>query len=112
MEPRELPNAKTCPNCGQALRPYDVPRSLTPGRLVLAGLLLWGAVALFLAFLWAPRAAGELYAVLGAVALVAWALLRSRQRADRAEFAQHGRYRCVQCGAHFQGDDLHQIPPP
>ena len=111
MERAGSPDAKTCPNCGNVLRPYRVPRSLTAGRFLVADLLLWVTVAFFLAYLWAPRADGELYAVLGAVALVVWALLRSRQRADRLDLAKHGRYRCEQCDLHFEGDDLRQIPP-
>ncbi len=106
-----MSEAKICPNCESALQPVGVPRSLTAARVLAADLLLWVTVALFLAFLWSPRAAGELYAVLGAVTLVVWALLRSRQRADHANFAEHGRYACAQCGLHFEGDDLRQIPP-
>lgn len=107
-----VPDERTCPNCGNALRPYAVPRSLTPSRFLAADLLLWATVALFLAFLWAPRGEGELYAVLGAVALVVWALLRSRQRADRREFAARGRYRCDQCDLDFAGEELREIAPP
>lgn len=107
-----MPSDKTCPNCGKALRPCEVPRSLTGSRVLAADLLLWSAIALFLAFVWSPRAEGELYAVLGVAALVVWALLRSRQHADRREFAEHGRYRCDACHACFVSDELRQISPP
>lgn len=102
----------TCPNCGSELRPEALPRSLTAGRLLTADLLLWVAIVLFLAFLWSPRAAGELYAVLGVLALVVWALLRSRQRVDRRDFEAHGRYRCDHCNSEFTGEDLRAMPPP
>lgn len=103
---------KTCPNCGNALQPREVPRSLTGRRFLAADLLLWATAALFLAFLWSPRAEGELYAALGAVTLVIWALLRSRQHADRSEFAERGRYRCDQCNLDFVGEELQEIQPP
>lgn len=106
-----MPEAKTCPHCEIVLQPDEVPRSLTAGRFIAADLLFWFTVALFLAFLWSPRAEGELYAFLGAVALVVWALLRSRQRADRINFSERGRYRCEQCGLQFEGDDLREVPP-
>jgi len=106
-----MPQAKTCPHCGDVLRPQEVPHSLTAGRFLAADLLLWFSAALFLAFLWSPRGEGEIYAVLGAIALVVWALLRSRQRADRLEFAERGWYRCDQCDLQFQGDDLREGPP-
>lgn len=105
-----MPEAKTCPHCGDALQPQEVPRSLSAGRYLAANMLLWFTAALFLAFLWSPRAEGEIYAILGAVALVVWALLRSRQRADRLAFAERGRYRCDQCGLQFEGDDLREGP--
>jgi hypothetical protein len=103
-------DAKTCPNCEGPLRPSDVPRSLAAGRMLAVDLLLWATVALFLAFLWSPRADGEIYAALGAVALVVWALARSRQRADRLAFEEHGRYQCERCGLHYEGDELRPIP--
>jgi len=106
-----LPQERTCPNCGNPLRPHAVPRSLSRVRFLAADLLLWTTVALFLAFLWSPRAEGEVYAVLGAVALVVWALLRSRQHADRRDFAERGRYRCDHCNLEFVGEELRELPP-
>ncbi|NJN39774.1 MAG: hypothetical protein HC807_01410 [Gammaproteobacteria bacterium] len=103
--------AKTCPHCGDVLQAQEVPRSLIAGRVLAADLLLWFTAALFLAFLWSPRAEGEGYAILGSVALIAWALLRSRQRADSLEFAVSGKYRCEQCDLQFEGDDLRERPP-
>lgn len=106
------PDEKICPDCGSVLRPYGIPRSLTPFRVVAVDLLFWTTLALFLAYLLSPRGDGELYATLGAAGLVIWAILRSRQRADRLEFAERGRYRCAQCGLHFEGDNLRPSPPP
>lgn len=105
-------DAKPCPNCGSALRPVAIPRSLTAVRLLAVDLLLWATVTLFLAYLWSPRADGELYAALGSAGLVVWALLRSRQRADSLELAEHGQYRCEQCDRYFEGGELREIPPP
>jgi hypothetical protein len=107
-----MPEAKTCPECGNILQPGEVPRSLTPVRLLATDLLLWATVALFLAFLWSPRADGEIYAALGAAALVVWALLRARQRADLAVLAESGRHECARCGLQFVGDDLRRVSPP
>jgi hypothetical protein len=103
--------AKTCPHCGDDLQALEVPRSLTAGRVLAADLLLWFTAALFLAFLWSPRADGEVYAALAAVALIVWALLRSRQRTDSLNFAERGKYRCEQCDLQFEGDDLREVPP-
>jgi len=105
------PGEKICPDCGSVLRPHEFPRSLTGVRVLAVDLLFWATVALFLAYLSSPRADGELYAVLGACGLVAWASLRSRQRADRLEFAERGRYQCERCGQRFEGEDLRPIPP-
>ncbi len=107
-----MPEAKTCPECGNNLQAGEVPRSLTPVRLLATDLLLWATVSLFLAFLWSPRADGEIYAALGAVALVVWALLRARQRADLAQYVESGRRFCERCGLQFLGDELRQVPPP
>ncbi|MGB8435422.1 MAG: hypothetical protein WCE38_14280 [Burkholderiales bacterium] len=107
-----MPEAKTCPECGNILQLGAVPRSLTAGRLLATDLLLWTTVSLFLAFLWSPRADGEIYAALGAVALVVWALVRARQRADLAALAASGQHSCERCGLRFVGDDLRRIAPP
>ena len=107
-----MPEAKTCPECGNILQLADVPRSLTAGRLLATDLLLWATVSLFLAFLWSPRADGEIYAALGAAALVVWALVRARQRSDLATLAERGRHACERCGLEFVGDDLRRVPPP
>jgi hypothetical protein len=99
-------DGKLCPNCGYDLVPDDVPRSLRAGRVIVADLLFWATVALFLTFVGSPRGEGELYAALGSIALVVWAVMRSRQRADRRELAERGRYRCMHCGMHFEGEAL------
>ena len=107
-----IPEAKICPECGNVLQLRDVPRSLTAVRLLATDLLLWATVALFLAFLWSPRADGEIYAALGAAGLVVWALVRARQRADLVALAESGRHECERCGLQFEGDDLRRVPPP
>lgn len=106
-----MSDAKTCPHCGDVLQAHEVPRSLTAGRVLVADLLLWITAALILAFLWSPRGDGEVYAFLGTLALIVWALLRSRQRADSLEFSKHGKYRCEQCNLEFTGDELREGPP-
>jgi hypothetical protein len=107
-----MPDAKTCPECGNVLQIREVPGSLTAVRLLATDLLLWATVALFLAFLWSPRADGEIYAALSAAALVVWALARARQRADLVVLAERGRHECERCGLQFVGDDLRRVPPP
>ena len=109
MEPTSTPGAKSCPDCGGALQPYGAPRSLSAARILATDLLLWVTAVFFFAYLWSPRHEGELYAILAALTLVVWTLMRTRQRADRAHFATHGRYHCAQCGRHFEGDELRQL---
>lgn len=109
MEQADPHGAKSCPDCGADLQPYDAPRSLSAARVLATDLLLWAIAVFVLAFLWSPRGEGELYAVLAALALVVWTLMRTRQRADRLHFAAHGRYRCVQCDRHFEGDELRRL---
>lgn len=94
------------------MRPDEAPQSLRTARVLTVDLLFWATVTLLITYLLSPRGSGELYAVLGAAGLVVWALLRSRQRADRLELAERGRYRCDQCGLHFEGGDLRPTPPP
>jgi hypothetical protein len=110
MERSGLSDGKHCPNCGHALVPEGVPHSLRAGRIVATDLLFWVTVALFLTFLASPRGAGELYAALGSIGLVVWTVMRSRQRADRREFAECGHYRCTHCGMHFEGEALRPRP--
>jgi len=109
MEQASPPGVKSCPDCGSDLQPYDTPRSLSAVCILATDLLLWATAALLLAFLWSPRADGELYAILAALTLVVWTLMRTRQRADHQDFAAHGRYRCTQCDQRFEGDDLRRI---
>jgi predicted RNA-binding Zn-ribbon protein involved in translation (DUF1610 family) len=111
MERTGLSEGKRCPNCGNDLVPDEIPHSLRAGRVVVTDLLFWVMVALFLTFLGSPRGAGELYAALGSIALVVWAVMRSRQRADRRELAERGHYRCLNCGMHFEGEVLRRNPP-
>jgi predicted RNA-binding Zn-ribbon protein involved in translation (DUF1610 family) len=110
MERPGLSGGKRCPNCGNDLVPDEAPRSLRASRIVATDLLFWVMVALFLTFLGSPRGEGELYAALGSIVLVVWAVMRSRQQADRRQFVEHGRYRCMQCGMRFDGDALRSRP--
>jgi len=99
--------AKPCPACGFLLRhedPYD--RSFDAQRFVGVEILLWVAVALLLAWLWAPSGVGELYGVLAFVALAAWLRLRSRQHAQGEALLARRRYLCAQCGRRYSGADL------
>ena len=109
MEQASPRGVRSCPDCGGDLQPYGAPRSLSAARVLATDLLLWATAALILAFLWSPRGEGELYAILGTLALVVWTLMRTRQRADRLHFAAHGRYHCAQCDRHFEGDELRRL---
>jgi len=104
-------DAKGCPKCGVILRPYLVPDRSTVGRHMLAVLLFWTALALWFAWLRAPRGDGELYAFLGTIGTIAWVHLFARQRADRKAGIDRQRYYCEQCGRHFEGrgDELQEI---
>jgi hypothetical protein len=53
---------------------------MTPGRLVALRLVLWVAVVLVFAALWAPGETREPYWFLAALAFGAWWLLRARWR--------------------------------
>lgn len=100
-------DAKLCPACGFLLR-YDDPAdpSFSPLRYVLVELLLWAALTLFLAFLWASAETRELYAALALAALAAWFFLRPRQRASGAALLARRRYHCAQCRRDFAARDL------
>jgi len=99
--------AKSCPECGFLLRyedPYD--RSFDARRFVGVEILLWVAVALLLAWLWAPAGMGELYGVLAFAALAAWLWLRPRQRALGEALLARRQYLCAQCCRRYAGADL------
>ena len=99
--------AKTCPECGFLLRHEDPrDRSFDARRFVGVEILLWVAVALLLAWLWAPSGMGELYGVLAFVALAAWFRLRPRQHAQGAALLERRQYACAQCGRRYTGADL------
>jgi len=102
-----MQDAKHCPTCGFLLRCEDPP---APGfsavRFVAVELLLWAALALFLAFLFAAPDRGEFYAILGIIALAAWIYLRPRQRAHGAALLARRRYHCAQCRRDFTAQDL------
>jgi Flp pilus assembly protein TadB len=100
-------DAKTCPVCGFLLRHEDpADASFSPVRYVAVDLLLWVAVALFLACLWAPPEVNEGFAFLAFAALCAWLWQRPRQRAEAAALLQRRRYRCAQCKRDFRAGDL------
>ena len=102
-----MQDAKLCPTCGFLLRYEDPP---DPGfsalRFVAVEMLLWAALALFLAFLFASPDTGEFYAILGIIALAAWIYLRPRQRARGAALLARRRYHCAQCRRDFTAQDL------
>jgi hypothetical protein len=100
-------DAKLCPACGFLLR-YDDPAdpSFSAVRYVLVEMLLWAALVLFLAFLWADAETRELYAALALVVLAAWLALRLRQRASGAALLARRRYHCAQCKRAFAARDL------
>jgi hypothetical protein len=75
-------------------------------RYVLVEMLLWAALVLFLAFLWADAETRELYAALALVVLAAWLALRPRQRASGAALLARRRYHCAQCKRDFAARDL------
>jgi len=100
-------DAKICPACGFLLRYEDPPDpAFSALRFVVVEVLLWAAIALFLAFLWAPPDVSEWYAALALVALCAWLWLLPRQRAQAAALLQRRRYRCAQCRRDFTAGDL------
>jgi hypothetical protein len=104
-----MANAKVCPGCGTALRRTDIPDLVTVARHIAVDLVFWAAVALGLAFLIAPRGAGELYAALATVAAVVWLRLRPLQLAARRAFAERAQYLCETCQRRFEGDDLREV---
>lgn len=100
-------DAKTCPVCGFLLRHEDPPDpSFSAARHITVELLLWAAIALLFAFLWAPSEVNEWYGALGLAALCTWLWQLPRQRAQAAALLQRRRYRCAQCKRDFQAGDL------
>jgi hypothetical protein len=100
-------DAKTCPVCGFLLRYEDPPDpSFSALRHIAVELLLWAALALLFAFLWAPPEVNEWYAALGLAALCTWLWQRPRQRAQAAALLQRRRYRCAPCKRDFRAGDL------
>jgi hypothetical protein len=99
--------AKACPACGQLLRSEDpADPSFSALRHVAVELLMWAALVLSLAFLWAPPEDGEALAFLAFAALCAWLWQRPRQRAEAAALLQRRRYRCAHCKRDFQAGEL------
>lgn len=102
-----MQDAKPCPSCGFLLRYDDPPDpAFSAARFVAVELLLWAALALFLAFLFADPDASELYATLAIIALAVWIYLRPRQRARRAALLARRRYHCARCRRDFAAQDL------
>jgi len=100
-------DARHCPACGSLLH-FEDPSdpSFSALRFVAVDLLRWAALALLLAFLWAPSEVREWYAALAFVAFAAWLYLRPRQRAQAARLLAHRRYRCPRCQREYAGGDL------
>ena len=100
-------DAKTCPVCGFLLRYEDPPDpSFSAVRHIAVELLLWAALALLFAYLWAPPEVNEGFAFLAFAALCIWLWQLPRQRAQAAALLQRRRYRCAQCKRDFQAGDL------
>jgi hypothetical protein len=96
-----------CPVCGFLLRHEDpADPSFSALRHVAVELLMWVAIVLLLAFLWAPPEDQETFAFLAFAALCAWLWLRPRQRAQAAALLERRRYRCAQCRREFTAGDL------
>jgi len=99
--------AKPCPACGFLLRHSDPPEdSFDALRFVAIQLLAWIALALFLAWLWAPSGENEGYGVLAFVVLAAWLWLRPRARMRGEAQLARRRYLCAGCGRRYTGADL------
>jgi hypothetical protein len=98
--------AKPCPACGFLLRYEDPPDdSFDMLRFVAVQLLPWAALALFLAWLWAP-ADGEAWGLLALGVLAAWLWLRPRARLQGEALLGRRQYHCAGCGRRYTGSDL------
>jgi hypothetical protein len=104
-----MSGAKLCPNCGNLLR-VDTPDPVPVGRLVLAVLLFWAAVALILAFLWSASSTGERIGALGAIALLVWFARRARRR-GREPVGDQAYFYCDQCQQRFEADRERELRP-
>lgn len=92
-----MADVEVCPRCGHALRRIERPDFFAVARYVGVELVFWAAVVLVLAFLGAPRGDREAYAALAVVMIIAWLLLRPRQRAAREAFTGRARSLCEAC---------------
>jgi len=81
-----MADAEVCPRCGNALRRTGMAGFSVVASYVGVELVFWAAIALVLAFLGAPRGDREPYAALAVIMIIAWLLLRPRQRAAREAF--------------------------
>ncbi|MDA1117026.1 MAG: hypothetical protein O2979_03275 [Proteobacteria bacterium] len=106
-----MSDVRACPGCGYVLRFEDDPGSFSVRRHLGVELLLWAVIVLFLATLWAPPDISELYAALALATLVAWLVLRKRQRAEARALLGRRRYHCAQCGQKYLGRDLPPAAP-
>ena len=99
--------AKPCPACGFLLRYADPPGSPAEAlRIVATQLLQWVALALFLAWLWAPDGEGEAYAFLSFLVILAWFGLRRRARDLGDAHLARRQYQCGRCGRRYTGAEL------
>ena len=92
-----MADAEVCPRCGHALRRTERPDFSAVARYVGVELVFWAAVVLVLAFLGAPSGDREAYAALAVVMIIAWLLLRPRQRAAHEAFSGRTRSLCEAC---------------
>lgn len=106
-----MSDVRACPECGYVLRYEDDPGSFSIRRHLGVELLLWAMIVLFLATLWAPPDISELYAAMALATLVAWLVLRKRQRAAAGALLERRQYHCAQCGRKYLGRDLPKSAP-
>jgi len=100
--------AKPCPACGFLLRTTDPSDdSFDALRFVAVQLLPWVALALCLAWLWAPSG-GEIYGLLALAIAAAWLRLRPRARLQAQAFLDRRQYHCAGCGRRYTGAELRQ----
>lgn len=103
-----MAGARHCPECGSVLRRTDFPERRVVLGFVCVELVLWSAVALVLAYLAAPGGEGEAYAILAGILLIAWILLRPRQRRALEAYLERARYCCETCRRRFEGETLRE----
>jgi hypothetical protein len=108
-----MTNDKTCPNCSGPLRLYNV--DVPPVRtLDIADYVVQNVVGIaIVGILWLAMSswgvAGEVIAVVIAVAILTAIYWKPLQRRKHQDISAHGRYHCDKCGHHFEGDALRRL---